>query len=231
MRITSKDRILIVAPHPDDETLGCGGVLINYGAQCDILLLTDGRKGYLSTDLVDEEELIQKREKEIRFVAKSVNVQNLMMLHIPDGSVKAYRNWIKKVNLSPYTMVFVPNRKERHRDHCMVTSIVIHMIRQQHLNIRLYEYEVWSPLAEPTDYLDISAVIQEKKKLVSYYKTQLKYVDYWRMVSCLNGYRGVSQKVEFAEAYFFVPILGLLRQGYSLLPHSLRKAIHKFWQK
>ena len=39
------DKILIVSPHPDDETIGCGGLLAKYGPQCDILMLTDGRLG------------------------------------------------------------------------------------------------------------------------------------------------------------------------------------------
>lgn len=46
LRIKESDRILIVAPHPDDETLGCGGILAKYGEKCDVLLITDGRLGF-----------------------------------------------------------------------------------------------------------------------------------------------------------------------------------------
>ena len=45
LSFSSKDRILIVAPHPDDEAIGCGGILALYGDQCDVLILTDGSKG------------------------------------------------------------------------------------------------------------------------------------------------------------------------------------------
>ena len=43
INIDEKARILIVSPHPDDETIGCGGILAKYGSQCDVVVLTDGR--------------------------------------------------------------------------------------------------------------------------------------------------------------------------------------------
>ena len=38
--------ILVVAPHADDETLGCAGLLLKYKDITDVLVLTDGRKWY-----------------------------------------------------------------------------------------------------------------------------------------------------------------------------------------
>ena len=43
--LQKNEKILVVAPHPDDESLGCGGLMSKYGKQCDVLLLTDGRRG------------------------------------------------------------------------------------------------------------------------------------------------------------------------------------------
>ena len=63
--IKKNDRILIVAPHPDDETIGCGGLMLKYGEQCEILLLTDGRKGYNSDIKTDEDALVEKKLEEV----------------------------------------------------------------------------------------------------------------------------------------------------------------------
>ena len=50
LNINPKARILVLAPHADDETIGCGGFLLKYGKQCDVVLLTDGRYGDSSVD-------------------------------------------------------------------------------------------------------------------------------------------------------------------------------------
>ena len=42
LEIRPTDKICILAPHADDESIGCGGLLALYGKQCDVVLLTDG---------------------------------------------------------------------------------------------------------------------------------------------------------------------------------------------
>ena len=43
--IDSEDKIAIIAPHPDDECIGVGGILSLYPELCDVFVLTDGRYG------------------------------------------------------------------------------------------------------------------------------------------------------------------------------------------
>ena len=43
--IKETEKILIVAPHPDDESIGTGGLLSLYSNQCDVIVMTDGRYG------------------------------------------------------------------------------------------------------------------------------------------------------------------------------------------
>ena len=45
INIKSNDKILIVAPHPDDECIGTGGILCKYHKQCTVIVLTDGALG------------------------------------------------------------------------------------------------------------------------------------------------------------------------------------------
>ena len=227
MHISSEDKILIISPHPDDETIGCGGLLVKYGSQCDIMLLTDGRRGYLQSDEVDEDKLASVREAELRNMAKSIGVKRVIALHIPDGYLSVNRKRVVAEDISSYSMIFVPNHLERHKDHSVVTEIVQSMIKKKKLKCSLYEYEVWSPLMNPTDYIDISDVIEQKQELLSFYQSQLKYVDYLKMSICLNGYRGAGQKVSYAEAYNKVLMISFFRRLYYILPHKVRKVIHK----
>ena len=226
--IKDTDRVLVVAPHPDDESIGCGGLLAMYGNQCDILLLTDGRKGYDSSDDVNENELVEIREKELLSAAEIANVRKVYTLRIPDGTASVNSEKIKAYDITPYDIIFVPNRQERHKDHCVVACIFDEMRKRQKPATQIYEYEVWSPLNAPTHSLNITDIINVKEKMVAQYKSQIKYVDYVGMALSLSKYRGAGIKVEYAEAFLYVPNQSLLKKLYHKLPHGFRQLIRKF---
>ena len=45
LEIKPNDKCLIIAPHADDESIGCGGILLKYLQNCEVVVLTDGGKG------------------------------------------------------------------------------------------------------------------------------------------------------------------------------------------
>ena len=64
-------KCLCLCPHPDDESIGMGGLLSIYANNFDVILLTDGRKGV--KDLT-EEETIKTREEEFRCAMKVAGI-------------------------------------------------------------------------------------------------------------------------------------------------------------
>src|SRR3989339_2223336 len=56
-----KDKCLLLAPHPDDESIGCGGILLKYPDKFDVICLTDGRYGDENKPIND---IINERKKE-----------------------------------------------------------------------------------------------------------------------------------------------------------------------
>ena len=61
LNIDKEDKILVVAPHPDDETLGAGGLLALYN-HCDVIVVTDGRMGNPEWNA---DKTVRVREKEL----------------------------------------------------------------------------------------------------------------------------------------------------------------------
>lgn len=228
--IQSDDKILIVAPHADDETIGCGGIMLEYGKQCDILLLTDGRKGYSHADLVDEADLARCRLQELKRVAEITQVNHVFFLNAEDCRLHENLSEMRRFDLRPYDFIFVPNRFERHSDHSVVFPEFKKMKRWQRAKARLIEYEVWSPLRCPSHILDISKNIKDKQNLVQQYKSQIKYVDYAGMVEGLNRYRGAGYKTQYAEAYAVVPNHAILGSLYRKMPDWVKNA-YRFRRK
>lgn len=95
LAIKPTDKICILAPHADDETIGCGGLLALYGPQCDVILLTDGAKG---GDRSKPDEVRRVREAEFEEVMQFFDVRFYQFMRAEDGNlIEAYRlfqNWI-----------------------------------------------------------------------------------------------------------------------------------------
>ena len=200
--ILKNHRILVVAPHPDDETVGCGGLLARFGAQCDVLLLTDGRKGVPSDGSKTEEETAAVREAEFEAAAAFFGVRKTIRLHIPDGGLREHASAVAQTDLRPYDLIFVPNRYERHPDHAAAFRIIKKLCKKQRTKAELLEYEVWSPITAPNRFLDVSETMERKLAGIRIYESQVRELNYEALASSLNAYRGAPHHVPFCEAFF-----------------------------
>lgn len=145
------DKVLIVAPHPDDEVLGCSGLiqrLLNEGKQVDVAILSGGGKSHAGCCEIDESTLIESRRNLSRKAAKILGLplENLHFLDYPDGSIAfdcSETDRLKELidTLQP-DAIFVPHKGEGWSDHLEAGRIVRTLIGKMS-GISLYEYCVW----------------------------------------------------------------------------------------
>jgi len=198
LKINKQDRILILTPHPDDESIGCGGLLLQYAGQCDVILLTDGAKGNRDWS---EEKTCKVRKKEFQKAMKWLGVTKYGMLNIPDLRLNEYKGRLDKIDLRGYDYVLVPGRNETHPDHKVVYDEIRKNVKRKRITVKLLEYEVWTPMAEPSHYLDITEMVGRKKSLIQIYQSALMHIDYDRRITALNYYRGIHYGRQFVECY------------------------------
>lgn len=196
LNINDKDKCLIISPHPDDESIGCGGLLLKFNKNCDVIVLTDGCKG--GTD--DEFTVSQTRKIELDEAMAYANIDNYKNLMIHDRMVKYNLDKLNSLDIGKYDYVFVPNSNEFHVDHFCILKKVKKLLKFSY-KTRIVCYEVWSPLPNPDLYLDISDVIDKKAELIGHYKSQIKFNDYVNRTIALNYYRGMRAGTEYAEAF------------------------------
>lgn len=147
-----KDKVLIVAPHPDDEALGCSGLIqrmIENGKQVHVFILSGGGKSHQSCCHIDESILIDSRRNLSRKAAEILGLplNQLHLLDYPDGHIsfnnpetQRLQTLIEKI--SP-DAIFVPHKGEGWNDHIEAGKIVREIIRTKSTPIQLYEYCVW----------------------------------------------------------------------------------------
>ncbi len=206
MTIKETDRLLIVAPHPDDESLGCGGLLTLYGKQCDVLLLTDGRRGKSEKrKTYSDEEIAETRLNEMKNALRLCGVRTLVTLGIPDSQIKEHKRKVFSTDIHNYDYIFIPNSHEAHPDHYYSCKYLKRMRLLGKTKAKLYEYEVWTPLRTVDWLLDISSVEDTKRRMIEQHISQLECMDYLDAGMGLSHYRGIGCRSSAAEAFYRSP--------------------------
>ena len=148
-------RVLVIAPHMDDESLGCGVLLATHPRkdQAHVLIVTDGSLSpdAPKADSGEARRLAALREKEARdaLAALGVPAANIALLGLPDGSLPAMGASLRAALTSHIqrvapNSVFVPFRYDRHPDHLAVNRAVCHARRAGDIEAAVFEYFVYS---------------------------------------------------------------------------------------
>jgi LmbE family N-acetylglucosaminyl deacetylase len=216
-------KVLVFAPHPDDDLIGCGGSIakhIKQGNQATIVYMTSGDAGSLK---YSKAKLRKIRENEAKTAAKALGVKDLIFLRNPDGYLEYdEKNLTKIISLirgKRPNFVYAPHRNEANKDHAKTNEIVLESIGRasgpwfQECKGKPWSvdtvlcYEVWTPLQEVSYVEDITKFIELKIKALEQHKSQIQDIQYDRAVRGLNRYRGImTNKGKYCECFQVVKL-------------------------
>lgn len=138
-------RLIIVAPHPDDETLGAGG-LIHTWARCQlpvtVIAVTDGEAACPETA-----DLASIRHTELRAALHSLSADSaqIIRLAIPDGHVRSCRARLAEALrsvISGQVTIVAPFECDGHPDHDAAGEVAREIARKS--NVPLAAYPIWA---------------------------------------------------------------------------------------
>lgn len=190
-------KTLIVAPHPDDESLGCGGaiaLLRKYDCAVEILVMSDGTLSHPNSKKFSASALRDLRESEIISALEILGgaTENVTFLRYRDRSVpnkdsnkfaqavEICQKFLEKTN--PKT-ILVPWRRDPHPDHFAANQIISTAKTQLSFAPKLIEYPIWLwELATGADApqssevrawrLNIETVLATKQKAIHAHRSQ-----------------------------------------------------------
>lgn len=193
--------VLIVAPHPDDEAIGCGGVIRLHrlnGDEVHTLYVTSGEKG--CPDL-SPEEATKVREREAGIVAQIFETASTTFWREPDGGVMESQQIVRKMaehfEMIQPARVYVTHLDDQHSDHVATAKIVRSAIRRSALyadgngSLPCWQYEVWTPLKEFDHVIDISSAIDYKRGAIRAHRSQDERNSFAEAALSLNHFRGL----------------------------------------
>ena len=214
-----KNRILVVAVHPDDETLGCGGTLLKHKSKKDEI------NWLICTTIDKQKKNYQIREREINKVSKlygfnSVHNLRLKTMRVDEYSMSILIEKISKViNTVKPNIIYLPFKSDVHSDHRSIfeasysctKSFRYPFIKKIYMMETLSETEYAPSLKEdsfiPNTFVDISAYMNKKIKLMQIYKNEFGNHPFPRSeknIRALGTLRGATCGYEYAESFILL---------------------------
>jgi LmbE family N-acetylglucosaminyl deacetylase len=213
-------RVLVLAPHADDEVFGCGGALADLaarGATIDVLLVTDGAAG--AADEAGRRAIAARRAAESRAALALLGGGAVHEGGLPDRGLGARAGeleellaaWLAKVTPD---LVLCPSPVETHPDHRAVAYALLAVARRPAADpaaaalgrATVAFFEVSQPF-RPNFLVDITPVLERKRSAVRAFASQAGERDYASFVDGLNAFRRMTLPagVSAAEAYAVFP--------------------------
>jgi len=215
-------KVLVIAPHPDDEVLGCGGTIGKHVSAGDDVYLCIVTKAY-SPEW--SEHVIKEKKEEVLRVSEILGIEKIYFLDLPTVKLdtipqKELNEAITQlVNEVQPEVIYIPHKGDVNKDHQIVFDTVMIAIRPRPNSVlqKVLAYETLSetewgfPSAEsvfiPNVYVDISETLELKLRAMSQYKSELREFPHPRSleaISALAQLRGSTVGVKAAEAFMLV---------------------------
>ena len=222
---TKDARFLIVCPHPDDETLGCGGFMLAHPGRCDVLCLNSS--GFAENGRTPEEDADLRIQEFHEVMGRALRnadgtpgghaaitrifgkppMYRQIRAHMPEY-LEALRN------IRDYACVFLPHPFDGHREHRYITNRLFKALLLRlgvlHGGPAIAFYEVWMPMGGPWTPNALLRMdkddLERKLDLLRGYRSQLEHnrVPYCDKIAGLNIYRGIHCFAAYAAEAFHI---------------------------
>ena len=208
LQLSEFKNVLVLAPHQDDEVIGCGGTMLkmmNHKTQLTIGFLTDGE------ELSNLNKSIYVRASEANRVADSLNatVRNLGISNtkvvVKKEHIDELASWLNEDFDAVFTVwpVDVPPK------HRLCAYLFGKALKKSNFTGKIILYSVHTDLL-PSVYVEITDVIEKKQQLISFYESQMKGQCYGHLSKGLDAWRArfleSSPNPRFIETFMQIPV-------------------------
>ena len=206
---TLPNRILVFAPHPDDEVFGCGGMLAwhaQIGVEARVVIVSDGAAG---DPEANQANISQTRMAEARASAKVLGLgdeADYRFLGLSDGKLGEEADLVERLvqeieDFDP-DLIYGPSVQELHQDHrSLAVALCSAAARGRERKLLLFDVNVQ---CQPSVLFDVTPVYEKKKEAVRRLASQLVYQDLLSKGIAFDSSRTVNvedPKVQFIEGF------------------------------
>lgn len=211
MQAHDQRQVLVLAPHPDDETFGCGGtirMLVESGVAVDVAFMTRGElglEGAATAPLEVRQQLAAVRSREAAAACEVLGVRRVDFLTGGDARLADQPQIAHEIGSlfrrASYQRVFCPWPHDGHDDHRATFAHLRRAVQDHPAPPQFWLYEVWKPLTANT-FVPIDRTMEVKRRAIDQYQSQLAQLNYRDAFLGLAAYRSLfCPSSRYAEAF------------------------------
>lgn len=216
--------VMIMAPHHDDEVIGCGGSICLHKSRSDKVVIVFFAAGWSGIPwITDRQEAAKIIQTEAIAACNILGVDKIIELNFEDRNLQSSQmilsplvSTIRTINPN---IIYLPHPNDGDSEHRFVNSIVTEAIwisssdYLPELGVKaptaqlILGYEVWQPMSSYNLSVDITEQIERKLAAINAYNSQLKQKNWQEGLLGLASFRGVtSGKGKYAEVFQVIKV-------------------------
>lgn len=215
-------RVLVIAPHPDDEVIGVGGTIAKRALAGDEVYVCVVTKGCMP---LFSPEYVEQGRSECRKADAMLGIKETVFLDFPAVMLETVPRYELNAKISDLIQrigpdeVYIPHRGDMQIDHQMVVDAAMVGLRPkyEHVVRRIYAYETLSETGWnlpnvvnefiPTVYEDISETMERKLEAMNVFQSQLSKYPNARSIGAIKAlaqFRGAMVGINYAESFSLI---------------------------
>lgn len=215
------NKVLIIAPHPDDEILGCGATIAKHVRDGDEVTIVISTNAHIGAPELYTADKVKKVRQESLDAHNYLGVKDTIFLDFPAPALNTFPEYkislsfSKIFNMIKPAYLYIPYPGDLHQDHKAIYRSALVSARPNGENgiQKVLCYETlsetdWGPYQEkgfiPNCFVNVSETFHHKLNAMRLYTSQLKEPPHLRSlhtIEALSIYRGATIGVNYAEAF------------------------------
>lgn len=199
-KININTKCLVLAQYPGAETKGLGGLIAQFPKNFEILCLTNGSSLLENFDPVESAGI---KRQQFTDVMKMTRVKGYKIFDIDDKTLKNHYSTFKKVDISEADYIFIPNVYDNNIDTIALLKHFKQILKDKEHKpeLKIVMFESDFPLCTLDYFVNISPIIETKKKMLRQYYPEDKFPNLAERITGINAFRAIQHNLEYCEAF------------------------------
>jgi hypothetical protein len=199
-KVNINTKCLVLSQYPGAEIKGLGGLIAQYPKNFEVLCFTNGAHMLPQFDPVESASI---KKQQFHEIMQETRVKGYKIFDIDDKTLKNHYSTFRKIDISEVDYIFVPNIYDNNIDTIALLKHFKQLLKEKEYkqDLKIIMYESDFALCTMDYFVNISPIIETKKRLLNIYYPKDKYENLIDKIIGLNAFRAINNNCDYCEVF------------------------------